>query len=768
MTFSKNDTLNFSDFLLKAAGVSKAALDELISDAKKYGYTEILLPHFLVRQTAEKLRGSGANIKIATIIDFPYGLSSVEEKSAAARSAAAAGASIIEIAPNVMTVRDGDLKAFEAEFALITALVNKIKGAVVRAAVNELILTDAERDGLCHYLGQRKIPYRVISLNSIDSPAALYSFNEDLDQKIIRVNLKERSVRFETLESLFEKTDEKERAFLFGRALCSAVILREVTPGPLRGGAGSNKLVIAPAALASSGLSSSDIISVGAKSLRNSRLKVISRPSRAARSLARLGVLALIIEGAAEGFHYLLKISGGRVQLLSGENYLGLNVYEAAAKIKSAHGDGCSYLLQSPMAAFDSPIATASADDASGSPEIQFGGGFGLLMKTMGLNAVVIDAGEHDSFRDKAAAGDKAHEYHRQIEIFSEALNKNHTIKEHIKPYGTASMVAPLYEAGALPLAFFTKFESQGVAKISGAALKDAVTKRKGETGVSCSQNCAIKCKNIYNDEKNRRSAYIEYEHLAGFAAMNEIYDIDLTAKILRFCREKGLDFLELSYAMGEFIRSGAAKGKPAEIAAGCLAEIEKRTVTGNILLKGAFASAIAFGKASPMTVSDEALPPYDPRALMSLGVSYLTSPVGAEEKSAGFTVPVSVQKAGGLIAGNKTDGQLELSRNMQVAYYLMDTIGVCHNAIYPLLENSDLWNLLVKLISLRYNIKSSVQDVTKLAKKIIKEEARFNASSGGRSKPALPPMFYENMNPVSRSVFGFGEDALEKIFDAW
>ena len=71
MSFSKNDVLNISDFLIKAAGVSKEALGALIEEAKTYNYSEILIPPFLIRQAAEKLRGSG--IKIVSIIDFPYG-----------------------------------------------------------------------------------------------------------------------------------------------------------------------------------------------------------------------------------------------------------------------------------------------------------------------------------------------------------------------------------------------------------------------------------------------------------------------------------------------------------------------------------------------------------------------------------------------------------------------------------------------------------------------------------------------------------------------
>ena len=765
MSFTKDDFLKFSDFLIRAAGQSKESLANVIDNAKSLDFIEVVIPPFLVKSAADKLKGT--KVKIVTTLDFPYGLLSGAEKCALVHALALAGASIIEISPNVSAVKDGDFKTMEAEYALISGYSQKFKGVTLRYAVNELLHTDLERDNLCHYLGMKKIPYRVLSLNSIDGSSSAYSFNEDFNQKVIRINMDERRVYFESIYETLEKADDRERPFLFGRALCSSILTSEVDARSNPRG-GYNKIVIAPAALAGSGVCAADCLSVGAKSPKSERIKIITHPCRTSRALAGLGIIAIIIEGPAPGYHYLIKISKGNVQLLSAENFLGLNSYEFAARLKDIHGDNCSYLIQGPMAAFDSHIATISADDAAGNPDVQFSSGFGLLMRQFGVNAIVIDNSEREEFCGMFTADKKA-EYERLCEAYCEGTLKNPVVREQIMPYGTSSMVMPLYESGALPIARFTKFDSADVNKISGAALREAILKKKGEYGVSCVEGCPVKCKNVYCNEKKQKTAYLEYEHLASFMSMNEIYDIDLMAKLLHFCREKGLDFIELSYAIGEILHSGVLKGKPAEIVCECLNEIEKQTLMGKILLKGEYAAATAVGKEPPLTILNEAMPPYDPRALMGLGVSYLSSPIGAEEKSAGFTVPVSVQKAGGFVAGNKPDGQLELSRNMQVAYYMMDTFGVCHNLIYPLLDNPDLWNFLVKIISLRYNTKLNIQDVIRLVKKLIKEECRFNSEADHKGRAAsLPELFYEARNEKSRSVFCVSAEAIEKIYETW
>jgi aldehyde:ferredoxin oxidoreductase len=483
--------------------------------------------------------------------------------------------------------------------------------------------------------------------------------------------------------------------------------------------------------------------------------------------MAALGMRAIIVEGNARGYHYVLKFSKNSVEFLSGENLAGLNNYEIADRLERVHGDGCSFIMSGPMTQKGAPTATISATDAAGNPDVQYNSGFGLLMGGLGVAAIVFD--ESECGGPAEISSEKRPEYEKLVSEFNDAVLKDRTISEMLSPYGTASFIMPLYECGALPLSRYEKFESANISKLSHQTLGDIIQKRKGSCGVSCTDGCLVKCKNIFIDDKNIKTPYIEYEHIAQLGSMSEIFNFDVIARVLRYCREKGLDFSEIALAIGETIGSGTQKGTPAEIAVACLSEIDKQTVLGKIILKGAYASAISIGDGCAVSVSGEAMPPFDPRAVMGLGVSYITSPVGIEEKGQGYIAAAGVSKAGGYVTGNQPEGQVEFSRNMQLAFHVIDTLGLCPNLMYPLMENQELWNCLVKIISLRYNVKLTFQEAARLAKKLIKEENAFNRSSGRENiRTKLPSFFYNDVNEKTQSVFSVNDEAIEKIFEAW
>jgi len=763
MSISKKEFYKCSESFINMAGGAREAVLNVIESALLYNYIEILVPPFMVRQAAEKLKNS--KTKIATMLDFPFGLSHASEKCLLIESMARAGAHIIDISPNVSAVRSGDMKSVEAEAAAVLEQSRRFKNLQVRFLVNEPVLSQDEKEFLAGFFRQKSVPFRILTQNSSSAAGSVFSFTGEFSQKIIRVNTLERSVRFEPLAASVNKLDERERASLFGRALCSAVICSEIDPKTPAGSV--NKIVMSQGALASSGVTSSSSLAVGSKSPVSDGIKIMTRPCRAASSMAALGMRAIIVEGDARGYYYVLKFSKNSVEFLSGENLAGLNNYEMTERLARMHGDSCSFIISGPMAQKGSPASTISATDAAGNPDVQFGSGFGLLMNGLGVIAMVFDDSECKG--PVEISSEKRPEYEKLVSEFNDAAVKDKTISEMLSPYGTPSFVMPLYDCGALPLARYEKFESANISKLSHQALFDLIQKRKGSCGVSCIDGCLVKCKNIFIDDKNAKTPYIEYEHVAQLGTMSEIFNFDVISKVLRYCREKGLDFSEIALAISEAIISGTQKGTPAEIAVACLSEIDKQSVLGKIILKGAYAAAISIGRGRALSISGEAMPPYDPRAIMGLGVSYITSSAGVEEKSQGYTAAGNVSKAGGSATGSQPEGQVEFSRNMQLAFHVMDTLGLCPNLIYPLIENQELWNSLVKIIALRYNIKLNFPETARLAKKLIKEENAFNKACGRENiRTKLPAFFYSEANEKTQSVFSVNDEAVEKIFEAW
>ncbi|HEX9307330.1 MAG TPA: aldehyde ferredoxin oxidoreductase N-terminal domain-containing protein, partial [Anaeromyxobacter sp.] len=91
-----------------------------------------------------------------------------------------------------------------------------------------------------------------------------------------------------------------EYAGLGGRGLTSFIVAKEVDPlcHPL---SAANKLVIAPGLLTGSSASTSGRLSVGCKSPLTGGIKESNAGGQAAQALARLGYLAVIIEGQPAG-----------------------------------------------------------------------------------------------------------------------------------------------------------------------------------------------------------------------------------------------------------------------------------------------------------------------------------------------------------------------------------------------------------------------------------------------------------------------------------
>jgi aldehyde:ferredoxin oxidoreductase len=100
------------------------------------------------------------------------------------------------------------------------------------------------------------------------------------------------------------------------------------------------------------------------------------------------------------------------------------------------------------------------------------------------------------------------------------------------------------------------------------------------------------------------------------------------------------------------------------------LNEVYDDTLLGRVLGHGAAATADHFGVTRAPVVKRQAMSAYDARAIKGTGVTYATSPQGADH-TAGLTIRANV---------NHTDpaGQVELSRQAQYNMAGYDTLGAC------------------------------------------------------------------------------------------
>jgi aldehyde:ferredoxin oxidoreductase len=157
------------------------------------------------------------------------------------------------------------------------------------------------------------------------------------------------------------------------------------------------------------------------------------------------------------------------------------------------------------------------------------------------------------------------------------------------------------------------------------------------------------------------------------------------------------------------------------------------------------------FGIDRVPVVKGQAIPGHSARSMKGLGVTYATSPQGADH-TAGFIGedPLS------------SEGQIERSRKAQLDALLMDSAGFCY---FNFLQgNRDIF---AKLLNGLLGLAFKESDVLELAVAALKEEILFNRRAGISQADDRLPLFMEtDPLPPTNAVFNIPKSALESVFD--
>jgi len=230
--------------------------------------------------------------------------------------------------------------------------------------------------------------------------------------------------------------------------------------------------------------------------------------------------------------------------------------------------------------------------------------------------------------------------------------------------------------------------------------MTETIKARKGAYKHGCHTGCVIQCSQIYNDKNGEYlTTGFEYETIWGFGANLLIDDLDDIATMDRICDEIGMDTIEMANTMAMAMEAGViawgdSKGVLAE-----LAKVGTKDPLGRIYGNGTAYTAQAFGVDRVPVVKNQALPAYDPRAVKGVGVTYATTPMGADH-TAGYGVCQNVLKCGGDVDGHKKEGNIEISKNLQVATAAVDSLGLCLFVAFAVLDDARGVPCMAKLVS--------------------------------------------------------------------
>ncbi len=576
-----------------------------------------------------------------------------------------------------------------------------------------------------------------------------------MPRKILRVNMKK-------LETNYEDLPEKYQ-YLGGRGLTSTIVAEEVPPTCHPLGL-HNKVVLAPGIVTGTNAPSSGRLSVGGKSPLTGGIKEANVGTNFAQMLGRMRIGAIIIEGQNEGKdYYLLKITNDGTEFIKANKWVGKGFYEVYKDLRKEFGEKigiCGVGIAAELFGGNSGLCF---NDPEGLPSRYAGrGGLGAVMASRGLKFIVID--------ETGALG---------VEIKNEEVFKNGTAKllkalgDHdvtkpggaLNTYGTSVLINIINENGGLPQRNFSRGQDDRAEKVSGEAKAEEIKKRGGVRPHGCHTGCVIRCSEVWTKPNGKDPVgVLEYESVWALGPNCEIYDLDTIGELNRACNDLGLDTIETGNTLAVAMEGGLADFGDGKAALKLLEEIRNKTPTGRILANGTEFTGKAFGVTRIPTVKGQAMPAYDPRAIKGIGVTYATTPMGADH-TAGYAIATEIMGVGGE-ADRLDTKKAELSRNLQVATAVVDSTGYCLFIAFAILDIVEGLEGVVESVNGVLGTSLTLDDIPTIGMQVIETEIKFNKAAGFTSlDDRLPEFMREEKFPPDNEVFNVSDEELDSVF---
>ena len=563
--------------------------------------------------------------------------------------------------------------------------------------------------------------------------------------EIWRVNVREKTLKRDATPESWEN--------LGGRGLIARILVDEVPPTCYPLGS-MNKLIFAPGLLVGHMLSSCDRISVGAKSPLTGGIKESNAGGRTGLQLTYLNIKALILEDKPDDTGWsILHLNGDGARFEPADDLVGKGVYETAQILHQRFGPKVAMALIGPGGEMGLAAAGIQNVDKDRVPSrINARGGLGAVMGCKRIKAIVIDAsgGAKPPIADLKT-------FRKAQKIFNQALSESPVVESY-GLYGTAAMSMLTNTLGGLPTLNFSQGEFSGVSTISGEYMRDLLLRRGGEsqTTHACMAGCTIRCSNVFGGEDGKAIVSpLEYETIGLMGANLGIDSLDTIARMNYQVNDLGLDTIEIGAALGVACEAGLMQFGDGERSLELLDEIRNGTPLGRILGNGAGATGRIFGVEKVPVVKNQAISAYDPRAIKGTGVTYATSPQGADH-TCGLTIRFKIDH-------RNPDGQVDLSRTVQINNAGYDTLGAC---IFSGFGFSAVPESVRDLLNARYGMNVGTDILQILGRETLALERKFNRLAGFTpADDRLPEWMTREQLPPTGAVFDVPTEEMDRIF---
>lgn len=563
-----------------------------------------------------------------------------------------------------------------------------------------------------------------------------------------------------------EKIEEKplEDPLLGGRLLTSKLVSEMVPPqaDPL---GKENILVFATGPLSGRNASTSSRLSVGTKSPLTKGIKESNAGGMAGDSLAALGYRALVFTDVRPGAPVLFILDENGSRFVDATPYLGMWNSELAETLKNDIGEDYVCICNGPAGENLYKASGIAVSDVHGRPfRLAARGGVGAVMGSKGIKAVLLR-------RTSGRALPVEEEAKKRIREFNKFVATNERVNT-LRDFGTASTIMPMQTLGGLPVRNFSQGRMDNADAISAETMRELILARGGigTPTEPCMRGCVIQCSNIFPKEDGTLAAApIEFETLGLCGSNLDIDSLDDIARINYLCNELGLDTIEVGAALGVMMEAAETGCAPAPYdkmdlpgfgngkrAIEVLEEIPLAGELGKLVANGVVHCGKALGIKRIPAVKGQAMSAYDPRVVKGTGVTFATSPMGADH-TAGLTIFLPIDHMDATKA-------VSASRAMQIQRASYDALGLCSFNLGATGQRPDF---ALNMLRSTYGVDLPNDWLNQLGLRTIQLEIAFNRAAGFTDEDNRLPEYFtgEKVSP-NNVTFDIPAEELDRIWE--
>ncbi len=150
-------------------------VESVCNEARQFGFSAVCIPPLYVKKAKEFL--TGTDVKVCTVVGFPYGYCAIEAKVAELVLAIVDGADEVEMVINVAAVKNNDWTFLANEINIIMPIARE-KNKDLTVIIESGMLTDEEIIKCCDIYGAAGVDYVKTSTGFAEKGASIHAVQQ--------------------------------------------------------------------------------------------------------------------------------------------------------------------------------------------------------------------------------------------------------------------------------------------------------------------------------------------------------------------------------------------------------------------------------------------------------------------------------------------------------------------------------------------------------------------------------------------------------------